>query len=87
MPKEIVLFILLSTTLGTFYEIFEFLQDELFKPVVKNQPSLLDTDLDLISDVTGGIIALIHYLSSESLRSFRLPFEQKTFTNEIKRGS
>jgi len=81
----IIFFIILSTSLGTFYEIFEFLQDELFKPVVKNQPSLLDTDLDLISDVTGGIIALIHYLSSESLRSFRLPFEQKIFTNEIKR--
>ena len=81
----IIFFIILSTALGTFYEIFEFLQDELFKPVVKNQPSLLDTDLDLISDVTGGIIALIHYLSSESLRLFRLPFEQKTFTNEIKR--
>jgi uncharacterized membrane protein YjdF len=81
----IIFFILLSTTLGTFYEIFEFLQDELFKPVVKNQPSLLDTNLDLISDFIGGIIALIHYLSSESLRSFRLPFELETFTNEIKR--
>ncbi|TQR17064.1 hypothetical protein [Psychrobacillus lasiicapitis] len=73
----IIFFITLSTTLGTFYEIFEFLQDELFKPVIKNQTSLLDTDLDLISDVVGGIIALIHYLSSESLRLFRLPFEQK----------
>ena len=76
----IILFILLSTSLGTFYEIFEFLQDELYKPVIKNQPSLLDTNLDLISNFTGGIIALIHYLSSESLRSFRLPFEQKPFT-------
>ncbi|MEK4760783.1 hypothetical protein MHH85_11050 [Viridibacillus sp. FSL E2-0187] len=76
----IILFILLSTSLGSFYEIFEFLQDELYKPVIKNQPSLLDTDLDLISNFTGGIIALIHYLSSKSLKSFRLPFEQKTFT-------
>lgn len=80
----IILFILLSTSLGTFYEIFEFLQDELYKPVIKNQPSLLDTDLDLISNFTGGIIALIHYLSSESLRTFRLPFEQKHL-HEIKR--
>ena len=76
----IIIFILLSTSLGTFYEVFEFLQDELYKPVIKNQPSLLDTNLDLISNFTGGIIALIHYLSSESLRTFRLPFEQKTFT-------
>ncbi|WP_226670301.1 hypothetical protein [Metabacillus litoralis] len=66
----VILFILLSTSLGALYEIFEFIQDIVFKPKIKNQPSLLDTDLDLISDLSGGIIALCHFLLSRRLRTF-----------------
>jgi hypothetical protein len=81
--KFIVVFIVsLSVTLGTFYEINEFFQDEFFKPTIKNQPSLLDTDLDLISNLLGGIIALFHYLFSKSLKSFKFPFEEELTTRK-----
>ncbi|MGG3801876.1 hypothetical protein [Metabacillus fastidiosus] len=81
--KFIIIFIVsLSVTLGTFYEINEFFQDEFFKPIIKNQPSLLDTDLDLISDLLGGIIALFHYLFSTSLKSFKFPFEEELITRK-----
>jgi uncharacterized membrane protein YjdF len=73
----IILFLCLSSTLGTLYEIFEFFQDTFFKPSVKNQPSLADTNLDLISDIIGGIIALIHYNFSKKLNLFKFPFEKK----------
>ncbi|MGM7722177.1 hypothetical protein [Metabacillus sp. Hm71] len=66
----IIFFILLSTTLGAFYEVFEFFQDVVFKPQIKNQPNLLDTDLDLVSDLSGGIIALCHYFLSKKLKAF-----------------
>jgi hypothetical protein len=76
--KFIIIFILsLSMALGTLYEIVEFFLDEFTNPEVKNQPSLLDTDLDLISDFAGGIIALLHYLFSKSLKSFTFPFEKR----------
>jgi hypothetical protein len=80
-----ILFICLSSALGTLYEIFEFFQDTFFKPPVKNQPSLTDTNLDLISDIIGGIIAFFHYSFSKKLKLFKFPFEKK-FTEEGKGG-
>lgn len=80
----IIFFIILSTALGTFYEIIEFLQDVLFKPKIKNQPSLLDTDFDLIADFIGGIIALCHYLFSKTLKSFLIK-NQETYLNDRER--
>jgi uncharacterized membrane protein YjdF len=75
--KFVIIFMLsLSVTLGTFYEMVEFLLDEFTHPAVKNQPSLLDTNLDLFSDLTGGILALVHYFFSTSLKSFTFPFEK-----------
>ncbi|KAA0548437.1 hypothetical protein FZW96_07640 [Bacillus sp. BGMRC 2118] len=73
LQKKLIVihFILLSTSFGALYEIFEFIQDIVFKPKVKNQPSLLDTNLDLISDLSGGIIALCHFSLSKRLRNFR----------------
>lgn len=75
-----ILFIFsLALALGTIYELLEFIEDEVFKPKIKNQPSLLDTDLDLISDLAGGILAVVHYHISKHLKSFQFPFEQRTF--------
>ena len=73
----IIFFLCLSVSLGTFYEILEFLLDEFTHPAVKNQPSLLDTNLDLIADLTGGILALVHYMCSTSFKSFTFPFKDK----------
>lgn len=76
--RFIVIFIVsLSITFGTLYEFIEFFLDTFTNPTVKNQPSLLDTDLDLLSDFAGGIAALIHYLFSKSLQFFSFPFESK----------
>jgi uncharacterized membrane protein YjdF len=76
-----ILFIVsLALALGTIYELLEFMEDEVFKPKIKNQPSLLDTNLDLLSDLIGGIIAVMHYHISKRLKSFLFPFEQWTST-------
>jgi uncharacterized membrane protein YjdF len=65
------LFILsLALAMGTIYELLEFIEDEVFKPKIKNQPSLIDTNLDLISDLIGGIFAVIHYHISKHLKTF-----------------
>ncbi|MEY8738389.1 hypothetical protein AB9M62_01725 [Bacillales bacterium AN1005] len=71
-----IFIITLSVAFGGFYELLEFLEDKLYDPVIKNQPSLLDTDLDLLSDLTGGVIASIHYIVSKRLKSFQLFFEK-----------
>ncbi len=52
--------IALGIGVGAVYEIFEFIADLLMKPQIPNQPSLLDTDLDLVSDLIGAFIAGIH---------------------------
>jgi uncharacterized membrane protein YjdF len=76
--RLIFLFIIsLALALGTIYELLEFVEDEVFKPKIKNQPSLLDTNLDLLSDLLGGIIAVLHYHFSKYLKSFLFPFEQE----------
>jgi uncharacterized membrane protein YjdF len=74
-----ILFIIsLALSLGTIYELLEFIEDEVFKPKIKNQPSLLDTNLDLISDLIGGIFAELHYRFSKQMKTFLFPFEQRT---------
>lgn len=73
----IILFISLALALGAIYELMEFMDDEVYHPKIKNQPSLLDTNLDLLSDFIGGIIAVFHYFLSKNLKTFRFPFEQR----------
>ena len=51
---------LLWVALGALYEVSEFLGDQLLKPNVPSQTSLLDTDLDLIADSIGSLLAAIH---------------------------
>ncbi|MDF2564340.1 MAG: hypothetical protein K0Q53_735 [Massilibacillus sp.] len=45
---------------GSFYEILEFAVDTMMKPQILNQPSLQDTDLDLLSNTVGSVIAGFH---------------------------
>jgi VanZ family protein len=57
---KFILIVCLGLSLGTFYEILEFLTDTFSHPALVSQPSLLDTDLDLIGDVIGAVIAGLH---------------------------
>jgi hypothetical protein len=57
---KLILVVCLGMGLGGFYEILEFLTDTISHPALVSQPSLLDTDLDLIGDLIGAIIAGVH---------------------------
>ena len=60
---KFILVVSLGVSLGGFYEILEFLTDAFSHPIPISQPSLLDTDLDLIGDVVGAVLAAIHVIS------------------------
>lgn len=60
---KFILVVCLGLSFGAFYEILEFVTDQISHPVPPSQPSLLDTDLDLISDVIGAVLAAIHATS------------------------
>ncbi|MBP2635235.1 MAG: hypothetical protein H6Q72_1142 [Firmicutes bacterium] len=55
-----VFIVSLGLAIGALYEIGEFLGDTIMKPKMLSQPNLLDTDLDLIADMTGALMAAIH---------------------------
>ena len=55
-----VLVLCLGLAIGTIYEILEFIGDNVSHPDPPNQPSLLDTDVDLIGDLIGAILAGLH---------------------------
>ncbi|HWR08645.1 hypothetical protein [Sporomusa sp.] len=57
----------LGLSVGVFYEIGEFIGDFTMKPSVPSQPNLLDTDLDLIADVIGSLIAAVYAVTILSL--------------------
>lgn len=59
----------LGLSIGALYEIAEFLVDTFSNPIIPGQPSLLDTDLDMICDTIGALLAAFHASS-------------KTFVNE-----
>jgi uncharacterized membrane protein YjdF len=59
-PFKFILVICLGTSIGAIYEIAEFITDNISQPALPSQPSLLDTDLDLIGDVIGAAFAAIH---------------------------
>jgi hypothetical protein len=61
---KFILIVSLGLSLGTFYEILEFLTDTFSHPALVSQPSLLDTDLDLIGDLIGAVLAGIHASST-----------------------
>ncbi len=47
---------------GSLNEIIEFTSDTVMKPQILNQPGLEDTDLDLISNTIGAVVAGFHSL-------------------------
>lgn len=55
-----IFIISLGLSVGALYEIGEFAGDQLAKPKVASQPSLLDTDFDLIADAIGSLLAAVH---------------------------
>ena len=50
----------LGLSIGAIYEIGEFIGDATMRPMIPSQPSLLDTDLDLLADLGGALLAAIH---------------------------
>jgi uncharacterized membrane protein YjdF len=59
-PFKFILVFCLGISIGAVYEIIEFLADNISHSSMPSQPSLLDTDLDLIGDVIGAVCAAIH---------------------------
>lgn len=59
-PIASVFIISLGVSIGAFYEIAEFFVDMWGNPVMPSQPSLQDTDLDLIGDAVGSLVAALH---------------------------
>ena len=57
---KFILVVCLGLSIGTFYEVLEFITDLISHPVPPSQPSLLDTDLDLMGDVIGAVLSAIH---------------------------
>lgn len=57
---KFILILSLGLSVGAFYEILEFITDTFSHPNPISQPSLLDTDLDLVGDLIGSFIAAIH---------------------------
>ena len=62
-PVKFILIACLGLSLGTLYEILEFVTDSLSHPTPPSQPSLWDTDADLVGDAVGALLAAIHALT------------------------
>ena len=58
--NKFIFLMLLGGCLGAIYEIIEFLLDLTLKPPIPYQAGLIDTDLDIISDIIGSFIASFH---------------------------
>lgn len=51
---------LLGFGIGAIFEILEFIVDITINPRINNQAGLIDTDLDLIADLVGALLAALH---------------------------
>jgi uncharacterized membrane protein YjdF len=58
--NKLIFLTLIGISLGAIFEILEFIADITTKPNLPNQPDLIDTDLDLIADCVGALIAAFH---------------------------
>lgn len=58
--REFIFIIIIGATIGMSFEIIEFVADVTLKPDIPNQADLLDTDLDMIFDIIGAVIAAFH---------------------------
>lgn len=52
--------ILLGVSIGAIFEILEFIVDITISPNISNQQGLLDTNLDMIANLIGSLIAAFH---------------------------
>ena len=52
--------ILLGIGIGTIFELLEFILDITVSPNIHNQQNLIDTNLDMISNLAGSLIAAFH---------------------------
>lgn len=59
-PVKFILVAALGLSMGGLYEILEFFTDSISRPYPPSQPSLLDTDVDLIGDLAGALVAAGH---------------------------
>lgn len=57
---ECIVTVSFGISIGAIYEVAEFMVDSWGSPVLPSQPSLLDTDLDLIGDSIGALLAALH---------------------------
>ncbi|SJZ99867.1 hypothetical protein [Selenihalanaerobacter shriftii] len=57
---EVIFTILLGISLGTILEVIECLIDIMVQSEIPHQLSLIDTDIDIISNIIGSILAAIH---------------------------
>ena len=60
--------VVLGVSMGAWYELAEFFVDSFGNPVLPGQPSLHDTNLDLIADTIGAMLAAIHWQYADFLR-------------------
>lgn len=58
--NKFVFITLLGISLGAIFEIIEFILDVTINPRVHNQIDLIDTNLDIIADIVGALIAAFH---------------------------
>jgi uncharacterized membrane protein YjdF len=66
--NEFIFLTLAGISIGTAFEMLEFMTDITVKPKIPNQPDLIDTDLDLIADLIGALIASFHITIMPLLR-------------------
>lgn len=57
--NKFIFILLVGISLGAIFEIIEYITDITLNPRIHNQPDLIDTDLDLVSDVIGSLIAAL----------------------------
>lgn len=55
--KRLIITIMIGISLATIYELMEFTIDYFIKPAVPAQSGLLDTNLDLLADLFGAVLA------------------------------
>ncbi|ADL12753.1 hypothetical protein [Acetohalobium arabaticum] len=66
--RELILIVLLGISLGTLFEIIKFLIDIIFTPKIPAQTGLIDTNLDMIANIVGAVIAAVHLANTDLIR-------------------
>lgn len=67
-PKiRFLVIIAIGLSLGTIYELWEFAMDQLTNPPAPAQSGLTDTNLDLLADLGGSILAAFHISRKDNM--------------------